>query len=380
MKLVDIWNWIKKGPNPKRPIRQTTTRQTVTKLKKPAWEKMTVARLKVKLIVWLVGLFLIGLFVIGVFLSYKTYQNFRKDLLLDFQQDWLNWLYIPLAITCLIIPIREFVRGFVSVPEEQRWIYETLGKYWATKGPGLIWVLKLLTKKRTFVSVWEQRYPIFEEEIKIDFMNGSAIPRRAYINIICNEGDRYAPSRMVYGIKDVKGATVDLVESAYRTYCNKLDISKGIQLGRGESDILEKLKKIKDGRKLVENLQEKVKEWGLRIEKFTIEDWDLDPAVIEARTGVTKGEMAVKEAKFRLHQRALESGGMHAEIKKMLVDEYKYPPDRAEEIAENYTRYWKGTETGRIIDLQTGKSGGLADMIAQVVAVVDATKKALGGP
>lgn len=325
-----------------------------------------------------------------------------------------GWWWIP-AIVCLSASAGFFFSGLKSIPEEKRWIIEVFGSYWDAKGPGLQWIMPGIMKVREAVSVWEQRYPLFEREIKIDFLNGSATPRDAYVYVQCNIGgpdfDPDAPRKMVYEIKNLKEAVDTLVESALRTFWNGLGVDTGIKFGRGASNLLEEIKEIpnlrklteeeikqieaeerevsqpeirttletRSGEKWIEDLQKVVRDWGLKITKITVGDWDLDEVIIQARESVFKGQMAAKEAEFRAIQYGLEAGRTHTEIAKRLSDPespVRLSKEKSHKMAYNYVTFFRGTEKNQAQVIEWRGGEPILPAIAQGVVAIDAAKKA----
>lgn len=280
------------------------------------------------------------------------------------------------------------LRGLRNVPEEQRWAIQLLGKYYTTVGPGLVWICPFLMEAREAVSLWEQRYPLFEKPIKIDFINGSATPKDAFafVQLIgaqlrleaktpqeqtaAETAVRINVYKMVYAIKNVKGAATSLVENAIRSYLNSLTVEQGITEGRAGYDLIQKMEK-----ETVDGIKSALANWGIELHKVIVADYDLDPAIIEAREAVLKAERAAVAARSRALQKALESGGMHGEIKKILVDTYKYPPEEAEKLAQQYVQYWKGSEEKVMTHWKFEGGEGILPEIAKIVAIIEAAKK-----
>ena len=233
------------------------------------------------------------------------------------------WLVLGiLSLGSAAVPI---AFGFRSVAEEERWIIEVFGGYYRTLGPGLRWLCPYVEKARALISVWVQRYPLFEgERTSIDFRDGSAKPKDAFVYIQCREvvdetvpqidpdTDPSAPYRMVYGATDLKGATVGLMENAVRSYLNGLTVNEGITAGHSGYNILERIPKPKrDG------IRKQLEAWGIRVLRVTIGDFDLDPAIIEARESVTRAARAAEAATYGIQQRSREAVGV---IIQMLAD------------------------------------------------------------
>lgn len=304
--------------------------------------------------------------------------------------------------------------GLRPIPEEKRWVMEFLGKFYEVVGPGLYWRIPTLQKVRQAISIWEQRYPLFEKTIKIDFSNGSAVPKGTFVfvQIIGGEELREAKAKkqaaekkrdeealemaaeeereaekivkanaykMVYGVIDVKAATISVLENASRSYLNGLSIEEGITEGRAGYDILKGMKD-KGKKEELDGVKGALMNWGLEIRRVTVTDYDLDKAIINAREGVFKAERDAVAAESRALQKALESGEMHGQIKKGLMEKHGYDEEKAEEIAKEYVLYWKGSEEKILTQWRfEGESGGVGIYaeIAKIVAMIEAAKNIL---
>lgn len=210
-----------------------------------------------------------------------------------------RWIFKIFGIGLLL----GIVFGFIlprlkNIPEEQRWLVEVFGGYYRTLKSGLHWIFPFVEKVRTFISVWEQRYRLFEKPIKIDFIDGSAAPKDAFVFVQCNEKeDPDAPYKMVYEIKNIEEATIALIENAVRSYLNSKKIDEALQEGRGGYNILDKMPEDD-----VNGVTEKLKNWGLKLHRITIADFDLDETVVKAREGII---MAESELKAVQHQKRI---------------------------------------------------------------------------
>lgn len=310
----------------------------------------------------LVGIELLGILLLVTFLTGKYSLK-------------ANIVPVVLGVIFVGIPLVFFFLGLKSIPQEQRWIIEVFGSYYTTKGPGLTWICPIFMKVREAVSVWEQRYQLFEKPIKIDFKDGSAVPKEGYVFVQCNiDEDPEAPYKMVYGVKNVKGAVVALIENALRSYLNSLDLQTGIEAGKAGYDLLEKIPS--DAR---DGIEQKLRDWGLRLSRVTIGDFDLDEVVIKAREAVLEAQRAAKAAESRMVQIAYETAGSHKEIVKILTG-LNYTPEEAFNLASEYIKYWRGSEKGVIQDWRFGgEGGGPYTEIAKIIAVIEAAKKVAKG-
>jgi len=258
-----------------------------------------------------------------------------------------------------------FFLGLKSIPNEERWVVEVYGKYYATKGPGLSWICPKVMKVRSEIPVYEQRYPLFVDgKIEVDFKNGTAIPTAAFAYVVCTD-----PKKATYEIKNVKEATVSLIQPVIRSYLGTLTVADATEMSAGRYDIL---KHLPDGRDT--DIIEAVQDWGIEIKKVVIGDYDLDRSIIEARLAVQKAERALDAEVFNQQKKALEIGGAHKGIKALLMGD-GYSEEKADQLASDYMKYWKGSEEGVITDWRfTGGSDPYAE-IAKISAIHEKAKK-----
>lgn len=261
-------------------------------------------------------------------------------------------------------------KGVRIVQEEERMVTEFLGSFHRIKGPGIRFNFPGIIRERARVSVWEQTVDLFEESIKIDFKNGSAAPKnaRAFVRIKENPDDIY---RVIYAVRNWRLQLTDLLENALRSYLNSMTIEEGLERGRAGYDFIQALPKTRrDG------VLKAIQAWGIELKRVTVEDFELDETVIKAREDVLRAERAQAAAEHQAVQRALQSGGVHGEIVRILTgDPYRYSREDAERLAREYVLYLQGTETGRIIDWRGG--GDLESMVARIIAAVEATRRTL---
>jgi regulator of protease activity HflC (stomatin/prohibitin superfamily) len=293
--------------------------------------------------------------------------------------------------------------GLKQINENERLDVEFFGEFYEISGPGLAWVIPILTKARERVSLSEQRYRLWEppEVPKIDFMDGSAKPVEAdaFVQVIggrewlaarakkdwekAREEDKIVKEsvyKVVYAPRAVKGAATSTIENAARSYLNSLDIDSGIEQGKAGYDLITNMKK--EGKEVEANgVKDALANWGIKLNRVTVGDYDLDEKTIAARRGVYESGRAAKAAKQRALQKAQESGGMHGAIKQVLVDDYHYPPIEAENLAGKYVELWKVTEEKALkqtqLQFQGGGEGGFYPELAKFVATVEVTKEAV---
>jgi regulator of protease activity HflC (stomatin/prohibitin superfamily) len=303
-----------------------------------------------------------------------------------------------------------FLGGLRSIPEEKRWVIEVFGKFYRIYGPGLVWICPIVMRAREAVSVWEQRYPLFERgterEIKIDFKNGSAVPRIAYAYVQVIGGKEWLKSKtsddekvvrenifkVVYTIKNAKEATTSLIENAARSYLNALTVEEGLEQGRAGYNLLDgmkekagKLKKEKKkedkeaGKKIeagLKRIDESLATWGLELHRITVGDYDLDKTIIEARENVFRAERDAVAAVHVSKTRARETVGAKLamlseatgvpieELQKEIADNEDLRK-AVDELSTDLIKRRMAIDGGSFVDIRVeGAEGGLKDLIS----------------
>lgn len=84
-----------------------------------------------------------------------------------------------------------------------------------------------------------------------------------------------------------------------------------------------------------------------------------------------------KAARKSAEQRAIESGLMYGKIVTILADKkFGLSPEKAQELAAEFTKYWKGTEEKAITDWRfSGADGSVLAEIAKIVGVAATSKQ-----
>lgn len=203
--------------------------------------------------------------------------------------------FLAIAAFTLGLPAAVLLKSLRRIPEEKRWTIEVFGKYYATFGPGPCFIFPFLMKAREAVSLWEQRYPLFWEKSKVSFKNGSAVVKEALAYVQCNEkDDPNAVYKMVYKVKNVKGATITLLEDTLRSYLSTLGVEKAEDLSKTGYDVLEKMPYGE-----IMKVKEKLAEWGLRLNKITIGDFGWTEIALKNQADLLKaqGEVEVMKKK-----------------------------------------------------------------------------------
>jgi regulator of protease activity HflC (stomatin/prohibitin superfamily) len=273
------------------------------------------------------------------------------------------------GIIFLVVAIFLF-SGLKRVRPEERNVIEFFGSFMTVLWPGLKWIFPAIMQVRAVVPVWEQTLALFEKPVKIDFKNGSAAPNGAVVYLKVKD-DRESIRKAIYDIANWRKAAISLFENALRSYLNGLKIEEGLEQGRAGYNLFEKFP---DGEK--NGILSTLDRWGLELLRVTVADFDLDASVIEYRESVLKAEREKVAAQDRAIRKAMESAGMHAEIRKLLIQSYNYPAEEAEKLALEYVKYFQGTETGQLVDIRSSE-GDVYGIIAKIIAAINMTKAAM---
>jgi len=231
--------------------------------------------------------------------------------------------------------------GLNVIHQEERMVVELFGRFYKIKKPGLRWVCPFIMSKRAVVSIWEQTLSLFKAPIKIDFKDGSAVPKgvTAFIKIK-NPGtpyklegeDRPAPGvfRAIYYVNDWRMKATELLENAVRSYLATLTIDEALIEKRGGYDLLtvNRIPKSEKGK-----IKEALERWGLDLIRITVTDFDLDPTLVKARGDLQIRKRAADVADWEKIIRAKKTVG--ALIEMVAVSTGKKPEEIQKEISED---------------------------------------------
>lgn len=281
----------------------------------------------------------------------------------------------------IIVVIVVFVlTGLRVVQQQERFIIEFLGKFYKILGPGLHWIFPFLMRTRAIVLMWEQSVDLFPEKPSIDFKGGGTaqlVEPKVW-------GKIEDPRKAVYNIANWREAVRERVESLFRNYLSNQTVEEIIDQQTLHSwwELIKK--EIMEGG-LPNPEDEIVKDWGIKITRITVSDFKWSEAVIKARREVFEAQRKIDQeknlaeaAKHKARGKAQESGGMHGQIKKILVEDYNYPPGKADKVASEYVKYFKGAETGRLVDWRTSGEAGIFEMIAKGMMAIEKAKELVG--
>lgn len=286
----------------------------------------------------------------------------------------------------MIVPITFFVGGLRGVRKTDRWVIEVFGEFYVIRQPGLQWVCPLLMNVQAIVDIREIKLPLFEEPIKIDFRNGSAGPKGAvgFLKIKGENREEIDESvkRAVYNIEGWRSAAIILIQNGLRSFLNSMTIEEGLEKGKGGYNLLDRMSESKNKKhqKAANGIETALSNWGFELTRVVVEDFDLDPVVIQAREALFRKqrdrEMAVLERGIRAEQ----TMGANVDMVTIALgkdpskkkERHKYPEDKATELADDYTTRQISADAGALVDARGEGLGG--DIIGILGGVAKAVK------
>lgn len=308
----------------------------------------------------------------------------------------MGWFFLVIFIGLVVF----LIFAIRIVEEEERWVIELLGSYFRTWQPGFHLLIPGLMKVRAVERIWEQSIPLFEkkkrkeEEIKIDFKDGSAIPGGAEAFVrIKNPDTKYEAGdgkektgvyRAVYEVGNWKVATRDLLENAIGSYLRGLKLDTGIRMTGGGAGF-----DLQD--RLPEEEKERIREIndrrGIELLQITIQDFDLDPDLVKARGEVQKRQREADAATHERKKRARETMGslvqMMAEATGANIREIREEINGKEELKERFQGFAQDLVSRQMsIDgkaLTDIRVGGGGDLEQTILRLIGAFKSKLGG-
>ena len=321
---------------------------------------------KEKAILWFFVLFLASMAVFGIYAA--------------FQGHWVWW---TIAAVCLLIPLGFLVVGLRVVRPEERFVIELLGSFHGIKKSGLVWICPILMQVRAITGTWQQTVALFEEPIKIDFRDGSATPKGAEVFVKIRDpdtlydagGERHTGVyRTIYKVKNWREALRDLIENFVRSYLNSLTIDEGITKKKAGFDLRNSFPK-----KERERMEDSLAIWGLELLQVTVQDFDLDPEIVQARGEVQKrireAEAAGHEKRIRafetmgaLIQMIAEAMGMSYEEVQAEVRSNTEMGSRLKNFAENLITRRMSIDGKALTDVRVDSGGDLAPLLALIAA------------
>lgn len=294
---------------------------------------------------------------------------------------------ITLGVIAFLVAIATWLsfKGFAQ--EQERWVNQRFGGFHRVVGPGWVFIIPFFENVKAVVDIWEQPIDLFTEQPWIDFKLGGRtqlVQPRVWLRIIGAEENHDSVveenvKKAIYEVRDWRTAVRETVELSFRSVLNNLEpeqvLEKIFETGTGWWNVLTEQ---------FGDLEDRIAGWGFAVKKITVSDFNLSDEVAAIRREVLERERAVKIADFKVDvarreavQKALESGGMHGEIRKILTSpEYGYSAEDAEGVATQLVTYFKGADTHRLIDWR-GEGGDVASIIARIVVATQAARETM---
>lgn len=270
--------------------------------------------------------------------------------------------------------------GIRFVPETERWVVEIFGKYLRTFRPGLNWYLPGIMRIRTKIDIRSIKIPLFETMVKIDFKDGSAVPKGAAAIVRVKDPDKpYGPAgrlgremtgieRIIYEVENWKELVRDLLENTFRSYFSTLTINEGMNEAKAGYEWKNKLPENERDR-----LEETLASWGLELMQATVMDFDLEPEIVRARGQIHIEERRAEASKAIARRQAIEwikvILEMMAQARGKKVEEIEVEIDANLDLRREFLDYAKElnlrleeAERGAFLDIRT--QNPLADLIA----------------
>lgn len=228
-----------------------------------------------------------------------------------------QWVPAIVCLSIFTIGIIFGIAGLKKVHQEERMVVELFGKFYEIKKPGLRWVCPIIMSVRAIVSIWEQTLVLFKDPIKIDFKDGSAVPKgvKAFVRIK-DPGKPYKSEeeaverqgifRAIYYVNNWRERIVELLENAVRSYLATLAIDDALPDKKGGYDLLTADRMPEDEKAEIKKALEL---WGLKLERITVTDFDLSAEIVKSRDAVQTRKRAVEAAELERQVRAHKTVG-----------------------------------------------------------------------
>lgn len=240
-----------------------------------------------------------------------------------------GWVYTTLALRI--------------VKQEEVWVIELLGQFYALWGPGFHFLWPWLMRVRWAWDARERWIALYDEmEDAIDFLDGSARPVEAkvFLRMLSPftpypqdpadpDGPRFASGawQATYGIQNFREAVKAVIETALTRRLNGMTIDKGIS-NRGKHDFLKLLTKLER-----QEIQAKLRAWGHEVTKVTIDDFSLSEELKAFRSLVLQTQREASAAEFGARKFAWETMGTFVHM--VAASTGKTPDEVTRTIAAN---------------------------------------------
>lgn len=288
-------------------------------------------------------------------------------------------IFVPWGwIASLVIVAGVLFGGLRTFQEQERAVVEFFGAFYKVKGPGLRWLFlpPVFMKIRAVVSTWELAIPLFSEEPSIDLKGGGTavlVQPTMWVRVAGNREEEIRENirRMIYEVEDWRVNVRENIETALRTHLNNKTVEDVLQA------VFEPNKNSWWEELVPEfpNLKDQMEGLGLQPTRLTITDFRWSDEVVKARGEVFTAERSVPREEFEAEaaehvarQTSHKTAGLHSMMVKTLVEESGYGHKEAGDLASQLITYFRGAETGSVIDVRGGQ--GIEGLVASLAAVI----------
>lgn len=305
--------------------------------------------------------FLISSFVFLGLIGLKIYSH------LNWWQ-WILWIIVVIILLC----------GFTKIPHKQVFVVEFLGKFWKIYKPGFRYVVPFVMAVRAKVDGREQSIELFSQKPNIDFKGGGTavlVEPKVWFTV-------KNPYKAIYSIDNWRTGVKERTESLFRDLLNEQEVNEIISQKKlhfwwqllKQRYQEEKDEELSDLEKTTDLEKEIEENWGIKIHRITVVDFDWSDEVVVVRKKLfeSKCEIGIQEklseaAGYQSVADAQKMAGFHGEMTKILVNDYGVEKREANKIAQDYVLYYRGTETGCVVDWRGGEPEG---SIARIVTAL----------
>lgn len=179
---------------------------------------------------------------------------------------------IVLLLLAALIIISIF-RGVRIVPQSEKHVVERFGRFRASLGPGINFIVPFIDRVRHQVSILERQLPNATQDAITSDNVLLQVETSVFYRIL-------EPERTVYRIRDVDAAVLTTVAGIVRAEIGKMELDE-VQSNR--SSLISQIK---------ESVKDAVESWGIEVTRAEILDVNLDQATRDAMLQQLNAERA----------------------------------------------------------------------------------------
>ena len=178
---------------------------------------------------------------------------------------------VLLLLAALIII--SIIQGVQIVPQSEKYVVERFGRFQASLGPGINFIVPFIDRVRHRVSILERQLPNSTQDAITSDNVLLQVETSVFYRIL-------EPERTVYRIRDANAAVITTVAGIVRAEIGKMELD-GVQSNRAEL-----IRQIKEG------VKDAVNSWGIEVTRAEILDVSLDQATRDAMLQQLNAERA----------------------------------------------------------------------------------------